>query len=254
MTRFTPPLRLSGARPKKSVGRTGKPPSERQEDLLAKAAVLIAEAGYHATSMRDVARATGCSLAGLYHYFASKEDLLFSVQHRVFASLLGEQERGRDTTAPLDVQLATLVENHLAFFTRHAAELKVCTYELESLSGARYRQVEELRRRYYRLLADIVTGLLTAAGRPAGEAEVRHLTLYIFGMLNWIFMWFDSKRDKPVERLGSEIVELVLHGLCGRTRADTGAGTSTHARANGTSKGRASARTTHKRARSREAS
>ncbi|MBI5512103.1 MAG: TetR/AcrR family transcriptional regulator [Deltaproteobacteria bacterium] len=198
-------------------------PSDRLEILLGKAARLMAKEGYHHTSMRDVARDASCSLAGLYHYFSSKEDLLFQVQHRVFASLLAAQEQSLKAPGPLEERLRLLVQNHLSFFTRHAAELKVCTFELESLSGASYRRVEELRRRYYRLVADLVGELATRSGAAPSDVEVRRLTLFVFGILNWIFMWFDPARDTPIETLGDEIVNLVLYGLCGQ-RATTDAG------------------------------
>ena len=67
--------------------------SQRKLDaLLAKAAVLIAKQGFEATSMRDLSAAMNGSLAGLYHYFTSKEDLLFQLQHRTFSGLLAAQQ------------------------------------------------------------------------------------------------------------------------------------------------------------------
>jgi len=199
-------------------GRGAVPERERQSFLLAKAAQLMAHEGYHHTSMRDVARAASYSLAGLYHYFESKEDLLFQVQERVFASLLAEQERGVAAAPSLEAKLDVIVRNHLAFFTRHAAELKVCTFELQSLRGNAYRRIEELRRAYYRLVADVVEGLLRRRGRAADADAVRHATLLVFGSLNWMFMWFDPERDAPSERLGDEIVRFALHGLSGSAR------------------------------------
>lgn len=175
----------------------------------------MAEQGYHHTSMRDVARAADHSLAGLYHYFESKEDLLFRIQERVFASLLAEQRRSLAAASSREEQLALLVRNHLSFFTRHAAELKVCTFELQSLGGSAYRRIEKIRRDYYRLAAEVTGGLMSRRRRGVGPDDVRHVTLLVFGMVNWIFMWFDPARDGPVDKLGDEIVRLVLHGVYG---------------------------------------
>ncbi len=49
--------------------------------------------------------------------------------------------------------------------------------------------------------------------KSASDEEVRRKALYVFGMLNWIFMWFDPARDQPVEKLGEEMVALILGGL-----------------------------------------
>jgi len=176
----------------------------------------MARQGYDQTTIRHVARETGYSLAGMYYYFENKEDLLFQIQHRTFASLLEEQEQAMAEDGNAEERLDRLVRNHLSFFTRHFNELKVCTFELQSLQGERYRTIEKLRRDYFRLAASVVSDVMgpTDGGRDA-DRHIRRNTLFIFGMLNWIFMWFDAQRDEPVEELGDEMIALVLSGLKG---------------------------------------
>jgi AcrR family transcriptional regulator len=202
-----------------------EPAAERSEQklerLLGAAARLMAEKGYGQTSIRQVARETNLSLAGIYYYFENKEDLLYQIQHRTFSALLIEQEQVLATGGSPEQKLRRLIRNHLAYFTSHGDELKICTFELQSLQGERYRAIELLRRRYFRCLADVVGELLDGnfpggvRSRDERERLVRHHTLFMFGMLNWIFMWFDPQRDEPVERLGDEMLALVLRGLQG---------------------------------------
>ncbi len=206
----------AGREPRKRPGPAAADPDgsgERAQWLLRRAAQLMADKGYHDMSMRDLARAAKCSLAVLYHYFESKEDLLYQIQWGIFSTLLEEQERAASRPLPLEEKLALLVHNHLEYFIRNEAELKVCTFELSSLSGDKYRRIAELRRRYYQLLLKVVQGLL---GEGVAASEVRHHTMFLFGALNWVFMWFEAEHDEPVDRLGDELVELVLHGLLHR--------------------------------------
>lgn len=187
---------------------------EKLEKLLAAAAGLIARQGYGQTSIRDVARETGFSLAGMYYYFENKEDLLYQIQHRTFDDLLAEQERAvAEDDSPRD-KFARLVRNHLSYFTRHTSEMKVCAFEMSTLQDQRYQDIEALRRDYYFCMAGVIAEML---GVPADSAEtddkVRHYTLFIFGMLNWIFMWYDAERDVPAEKLGEEMLTLLLEGL-----------------------------------------
>lgn len=185
---------------------------ERKLDhLLSVAAGLMAEQGYAQTTIRDVSRETGYSLAGMYYYFANKEDLLYQIQHRTFASLLAEQERVTAPPGPPREKLRRLVENHLVHFSRHANELKVCTFELQTLDAERYSAIAELRRRYFKCVARAVAGVMG----EADPASVRRYTLLIFGMLNWIFMWYEPERDGPVSTLGEEMVALIAGGLPG---------------------------------------
>ena len=184
------------------------------EKLLAAAAALMARQGYGQTTIRDVARETGFSLAGMYYYFKNKEDLLYQIQHRTFSALLAEQEQRAEADGEPEQRLRDLVQNHLSYFVRHFNELKVCTFELQTLQGGRYREIEGLRRRYFQCLARIIGAITGVTGKQAEtDPVIRHHTLFVFGMLNWIFMWFDPDRDEPAEKLGDQMVALILNGL-----------------------------------------
>lgn len=199
---------------KADPGAVGSP--RRRERLLDAAAALMARQGFEHTTIRDVGRVSNLSLAGMYYYFKSKDDLLFQIQHRTFATLLARQEAVAEAAATPRRKLERLVQNHLRFFTEQTNEMKVCAFELESLKDDHYRTVEALRIRYFKILAtvirDILPDTLTDARR---ERLVRHYTLFIFGMLNWMFTWFDPERDTPVTELGREMIDLVLPGLHG---------------------------------------
>jgi len=189
---------------------------QKLDHLLLSAASLMAEHGFAQTSIRNVAQKTGYSLAGMYYYFENKEDLLYQIQHRTFAALLAEQEEVAAVGGEATDRLRRLIDNHLTYFTNHAAELKVCTFELQSLQGERYTTIEKLRRRYFRCVADVIGDILGVAdGDASGEKVVRHYALFVFGMLNWIFMWYEPQRDGPVEDLGEQMMAMVMHGLKG---------------------------------------
>lgn len=200
-----------------------RPTTERKLDhLLAVAAELIADRGFEAASIRDVGRRAGLSLAGMYYYFGSKEGLLHQIQYRTFESLLQAQEREAAQPGTAEERFRRLLAGHLRFFHRHPNEMKVCTYEFESLSGEFLRDTEELRRRYYHLMADVVAQLMNG-GKPVRgpeSARSRHVTLFVFGMLNWVFMWYDPAKDAPVEQLGEEMYELLMQGIPRLRRTD----------------------------------
>lgn len=196
------------------------PSGPKLEKLLGAAAALIARQGFGQTTIRDVARETGFSLAGMYYYFENKEDLLYKIQQRTFSSLLREQERIAARDEPAEQRLRGLVLNHLAYFGHHFNELKVCAFELETLGGDRYREIEALRRRYYQVLAGAIGQVVDAGDGPAAGRLVRHHSLFVFGMLNWIFMWYEPERDGPVQGLGEEMLAFILHGLDGAGSGD----------------------------------
>ncbi len=202
--------------PVPSGGQTSRT-APKLDRLLTASAALMAKRGYSQTSIRDVATATGFSLGGMYYYFKNKEDLLFKIQQRTFSTLLEVQENEVAGGGEARSRLRRFIRNHLAYFTSHFAELKVCTFELESLQGERYTAIAELRRRYFDCLAAVVGELLGVdAAIASSDGRIRRKTLFVFGMLNWIFMWYDPERDSSVEALGDEMVSLVLDGLNGK--------------------------------------
>jgi len=77
-----------------------RPYDERLDHLLARAARVFADKGYHPTTMRDLSAASGMSLAGMYYYVRGKEDLLALIQERCFTQVLEGARRSRRPAIP----------------------------------------------------------------------------------------------------------------------------------------------------------
>src|ERR1700675_2970281 len=74
---------------------------QRLSELLSHATEVFCDKGYEGASMRDLSRASGMSLAGLYHYFGSKERLLYLIQKHTFSTIVEElKKRLADVTDP----------------------------------------------------------------------------------------------------------------------------------------------------------
>src|SRR3989338_1464398 len=119
------------------ANRTENPTRHHDEQLrkiLKCAAKIFAEKGFHSTSIRDIARATRMSLAGLYYYFSTKEELLFLIQEQCFLTLLQRWEKNAELHKDARVRIRVFVENPLGFFLHNMFEMKVMTHEDESLT------------------------------------------------------------------------------------------------------------------------
>src|SRR6266487_1454716 len=88
---------------------------QKLEHILRTAARIFAEKSYHSTSMRDISRATGVSLAGLYHYCKSKDELLFLIQDHCFGRVVERLETClKATPAPIE-RFRIIKNNHRSF-------------------------------------------------------------------------------------------------------------------------------------------
>src|SRR5260370_13212185 len=88
---------------------------QKLELILRTSARIFAEKSYHSTSMRDISRATGVSLAGLYHYCKSKEDVLFLIQDHCFGRALERLERRTPRIHDPFEKMRIFIDNHLSF-------------------------------------------------------------------------------------------------------------------------------------------
>jgi AcrR family transcriptional regulator len=186
---------------------------EKLDALLTSAAKVFAERGYHQTSMRDLAQHSGVSLSGLYYYVKSKQELLFLIQDRNFTAVVaGLTEALQGVRDPLD-RLSRFVENHLGYFATHMAEMKVLSHESGSLTGEYLHKVNATKHDYARRLMDILADLEKSHG-PA-HANRRVATYALFGMMNWIYNWYDPMGDIDVSLLAQNLTRLFLGGYVG---------------------------------------
>jgi TetR/AcrR family transcriptional regulator, cholesterol catabolism regulator len=180
---------------------------EKLESILRTAARIFAEKGYHQASIRDIARATGVSLSGLYYYFDSKEELLFLIQDHAFGTLIGNLERNLEAVEEPHRRLRVLMENHLRYFIDAKDEMKVLSHESESLTGDYRKRVNAKKHRLSEIAADILRDL-----RPAGSIDLRVATFSLFGMMNWLYNWHRPANDPPVEKLVDDMYQIFLNG------------------------------------------
>ncbi|MBZ0186771.1 MAG: TetR/AcrR family transcriptional regulator [Candidatus Obscuribacterales bacterium] len=188
--------------------------NERYSSVLAAAARLIADEGFERASIRAISRAAALSQAGVYHYFSCKEDILYQIQKNTFTALRNSLAARLDDSMSSQERLRVSIGNHLEFFIAHINELKVCTFEHQKLTGDYYQRILTVRRDYFRIVNKIVGEVLEENGDC--KADSKRLTLYIFGSLNWIHMWYDTSRRTDVDIIVDEISNMVLFGIAGR--------------------------------------
>jgi AcrR family transcriptional regulator len=189
--------------------KTNDPKARR---ILQGAARVFSTKGYHHASMRDIARETDVSLAGMYYYFESKEEMLYYIQRYCMQHVMeGFREHVEHIDEPIE-RLRAFIHNHLSFFVANMREMKVLSHEPESLSGERADELWDMKREYYRALREIVRAL---PGRERDESELRNTTMSIFGMLNWVYNWYRPQRDGSVDGLAETMGNLVIREVAG---------------------------------------
>jgi AcrR family transcriptional regulator len=189
-------------------------PETRFDRQLAKildhATAVFCEKGYENATMRDLSRASGLSLAGLYYYFESKEKLLYLIQKHYFTTVMELlHERLKEVSDP-EERVRTFIQNHLEYFVANFKAYKVLSHEDDVLQAELGNEITALKREYYRRCA----GLVEAVKRQKGlKFNSRIAIMGLFGSINWLHTWYNPRVDGDAVGLARQIGDVFLRGI-----------------------------------------
>jgi AcrR family transcriptional regulator len=181
---------------------------KRQSSILRAASKVIARNGFEGASMRAMAARCRIGLSGIYYYYKNKDELLFAIQHHAFSTLVESlKERLAAVEAPQQ-KLRAIIENHFQFFVDNTDEFRVCVHEINSLSGKYYKTVLAVRQEYFRLVRDVIGQVLRRS-----QYEIDMATFFLFGSLNWVYMWYDPAKNSDIQRVTTQFLKVILNGI-----------------------------------------
>jgi AcrR family transcriptional regulator len=190
---------------------TLKAPSAREEEILAAAARIFREKGYHATSVRDIAESVGLLKGSLYHYIRSKEELLA----RLFEGALQETVRELDAIATTDAsateRLRLMVRAYALSVTANLDSVGIYLREWRSLPPPELARVRVRRRAMRSLFETVIADGARKREFAAGDAKIAALA--ILGMVNWIYEWYRPRGRLRPEALADELAERAVRSV-----------------------------------------
>jgi len=182
----------------------------RMAEILSHATDVFCKKGYEGASMRDLSRATGMSLAGLYYYFESKERLLFLIQKHTFTTIVQRLKARLEGVTEAEQRIRIFILNHLEYFLANQAAMKVLSHEDDSLRNSFASEVAAIKREYYRTCVGLLDELKSERGL---QFSTRIAVLSLFGMMNWIYTWHNPRVDADAEQIASEMSDIFLRGV-----------------------------------------
>jgi len=184
---------------------------DKRNVILGKAAALIARKGFDVATMMDVAEACGTSKSHLYHYFPSKEDLLYSIVHEHITRQAADLIRIVHLPLPAEERFAQFVDSFMQGAARSRDEHIMLMNDLKFLPRGQREHVRKLEIE----MTSLMEGLLREMN-PKLMAQERVETPYallLYGMMIWTFTWY--RRNGPIApaELARRISELFVNGF-----------------------------------------
>lgn len=183
---------------------------ERRLKIVEAAAALFARRGFAGASIADLAQRCKVSKSLIYHYYASKEDILYDVMISHVRALEAASNAVIAAPAPAAEKLRRLARAFMALYVGAADRHKVLLNELDNLPKGRRSEIVSVQR-----------GLIEAVRRLLIEVEPRlkrsksgfAAAMLFFGMINWTHTWFDPGGAVSAEELADMAVDFALGGL-----------------------------------------
>ncbi len=180
----------------------------RKQEILTAASKLFSQKGFHATSIRHLAKALGVQGGSLYAHISSKEEILVEIVRRAAERFLSI---GEDLSGSPVEKLRRLIQKHLEVIAEEQASATVFFHEWKVLPEEKRRQVLAWRDAYERLVLGVVE-----EGVRAGVFRVenpRLATLFLLSALNWTYQWYRKDGPLSLKELAEEYARLALNAL-----------------------------------------
>lgn len=186
----------------------------KREEILEVAASCFAASSYPSASMNDLAHALGTSKARLYHYYDSKQDILFDLLDRYTLLLLellaAVQAQGVELKLSPKETVHSLVKCFLQTYESSATRHIALLHSTQFLSEAQRSLVVERQRQVVSALGDML--MKAYPGRIHGQNKIP-LTMMLFGMINWTFTWLRPRGPLSYDAFAQEVIDTLENGF-----------------------------------------
>ncbi len=189
-----------------------------RERILAAAVQLFAQYGYHAATMRDIARISGIQAASIYYHYASKQALLVEIMDTHMRNLNANLQRIMQETSSIELRLYEVIANHIRLHTTYKAEFFIIDTEIRALEEEQRGVILPLRDQYEMLLQ----GLL-GEGMEQGilrQVDIKIASYALIAMCTEVATWFRPDGRLSVQQVIDIYSQMITEGLLAAKAAD----------------------------------
>jgi AcrR family transcriptional regulator len=183
-----------------------------QRRIVDAAVELFSRKGFDGTSVQEVVDAAQVTKGAMYHYFRSKDDLLYEIYHELITEQLAGLDRIRSAGGPAAQMLHGIVVDLVVSTAARLSAAAVFAREAHKLTSEPMAALRAQRRRYHEGVRELVEAG-QRDGMFASSASAETVTLMIFGIVNQLSQWYRPDGPVPPRQLADEVAGFVLAGL-----------------------------------------
>ena len=188
--------------------------------ILTQAAALFSAQGYMRSSIADLADACHLSRGALYHYFDSKEAILFAILDAHVREMIRHVDAAVAAGGPPLTQLRNVIRTVVVVNAKSPNEQRVLIHDLSFLSEDEQVAIKSLERQLVDTVADLLVRL-DADGKIVKRTR-KVYTMMLFGIINYTYTWYDPQGGLGPEAFADAALDLFLHGFTSAASAEPG--------------------------------
>lgn len=182
-----------------------------RERILAAAVQLFAQYGYHAATMRDIARISGIQAASIYYHYPSKQALLVEIMDTHMRNLNANLQRIMQESLPIEQRLHEAIANHIRLHTTYKAEFFIIDTEIRALEEEQRGAILTLRDQY-----EIQIQSLLQEGMEQGifrQVDIKVASYALIAMCTEVATWFRPDGRLSVQQVIDLYTQMITDGL-----------------------------------------
>lgn len=183
----------------------------RRAEIVAGAAVLFDRYGYHSTNMQQVAETVGLQKPSIYHYFSSKEEILFSIHSEFIEDLIEGLETAMSEESDPTVLLRKVINDIVTLVANRPAHPRVFFDHYRELSPDMRDLINVRRDLYFSHVKSLISRGME--DREFREQDAQLATMAVFGICNWTYQWYRADGPVPPSVLTDYLFSFVTKGL-----------------------------------------
>jgi AcrR family transcriptional regulator len=184
---------------------------EKQRGILVSAAAVFAEMGMEKASMAQIAAHSNVSKALLYHYYPSKDALILDIIRTHLTELEAAIEAADRPDVPPEKRLRLLVRQVLENYRDADNQHKVQLNGTSALSPEQMAEIHAIERRIVKRFSTVINDINPDLNKD--RPLLMPVTMSLFGMMNWVYMWFRPGGPISREEYADIATTLILEGV-----------------------------------------
>jgi len=186
--------------------------ADLKERIIQSSLELFEKHGYHGVSLNQIVEHCGASKGGFYHYFHSKDELLYVIHDTFITYVLEKANQAKQTYDTPTEKLQAIIESFVKVFDLYKPHISVFYQESTYLKPDYEELIKKKRDHFKQNIFEVLQeGQETGEFRSILPVEITGMA--ILGMVNWTYKWYRKNGAKNIEEIAHVFVDLILHSV-----------------------------------------